>query len=388
MSRRYWRLVSLITGWHVIASICFYAVSAGTPFFRNAFDLSSFEVGLVITVLMLGYAVVLLPLGIATDRFGERIALTLGLLGLGTGTLLVALAPVYGLLLVAVFVLGATYGTATPGTNKAIFDNIEKGKQHRAMGIKQIGPTAGSAIGAVLITGLAGVFFWQLGFVLAAAFAALVAGGFYVLYTTVETTTATLPSFRSLLSNRPYLVLLVAGACIGAVVYTTVGYTVLYVEESIGTAVAFAGLVLASVQVSSSIGRVVVGRLADVSVRAPRVWVGALLAAQTFVAAVLFVGVSVVDTPAGAAVVLSAIGFFGLGTTGLYFSYISTIVTDDALGSASAAGQLAAVVGGLFTPPAFGLLVDTVGYDAAWLFLGGLSLGAAVLVSAVVVAVR
>jgi len=81
------------------------------------------------------------PLGALTDRFGERLTLTLGLVGLATGSLLVAGAPTYALLLAAVFVLGSLYGTAIPGTNKAVFDRIEPGRQNLAMGIKQVGVT-------------------------------------------------------------------------------------------------------------------------------------------------------------------------------------------------------------------------------------------------------
>ena len=388
MSRQYWKIVSSITIWHVAASICFYMVSAGTPFFRDVFELSGFEVGVIITVLMLGYAIFLLPLGVVTDWFGERLLLTVGLLGLGTGTVLITVAPVYGFLLLAVFFLGTMYGTATPGTNKAIFDNIEPGRQHRAMGIKQVGPTVGSAIGAVLVTSLAGVFFWQLGFLVGAAIAAAVAIGFYTCYTSVSTASSTLPSFGALIADRSYLLLLSAGVCIGAGVYTTVGYTVLYVEESIGSAVAVGGLVLASIQVFGSVGRVTLGWLADVLPGAPRVGIGLLLAAQPFVAAALFFGIPLANTPVSAAIVLSAIGFFGLGSTGLYFSYVSTIVSDSTLGSASAGAQLAAVVGGLFSPPTFGYLVDTIGYDAGWLFLGALSFTAAVLVTLVVITAR
>ena len=63
MDRSYWRTVSLITLWQVSASICYYTVFAATPFFRDAFGLSRFEVGIVVTTLTLGYAVFLLPVG-------------------------------------------------------------------------------------------------------------------------------------------------------------------------------------------------------------------------------------------------------------------------------------------------------------------------------------
>ena len=134
MDWAYWRTVLLVTLWQVSASICYYTIFAATPFFRDVFGLSRFEVGLVVTGLTLGYAVFLLPLGAATDRYGEHRTLLLGLLGLATGVLLVASATSYALLLGAVFVLGSAYGTAIPGTNKAVFDNVDSRRQNTAIG--------------------------------------------------------------------------------------------------------------------------------------------------------------------------------------------------------------------------------------------------------------
>lgn len=386
MDVSYRRLVGLVTGWHVAASICFYAVSAATPFFRDEFGLTGLQIGLIITTLMIGYGVLLLPIGVLTDVLGERITLAVGLLGLAVGSILVALAPTYGILLVAVFLLGSMYGTATPGTNKAIFDNIDEAHQHRAIGIKQVGPTIGSAIGAVLVTGLAGVLFWEAGFLVAALIGGVVVAVFYLGYTTVSSGSARGPAFRGLLSNWPFLVLLAAGVFIGGGFYTTIGYTVLFVEEGIGAPVIIAGAILALLQITGSAGRITVGWLADVLPGTPPVRVGGLYTAQVLVGALLFLVLAATTTTLAATLAFALLGFFALGSAGLYFSYLSTVVPHESLGSASAGGQLAAIGGGLFAPPTFGYLVDTMGYGAAWLFLGGLSLIGALLAGVVVLA--
>jgi MFS family permease len=385
---RYWRLVGLVTGWHVAASVCYYAVFAGTPLLRDAFSLSATSVGFVVTSLTLGYAAFLIPIGVATDRFGERRTLTVGLCGLALGVALVAAAPTYGLALVAAFALGSAYGVATPGTNKAIFDNVEPSRQHRAIGIKQVGPPLGSAVGSVLVTGLVGVLFWQAGFFVAAAAGVATAAVFYAAYTNGSTAEATYPDFRGLLDNRAYLLLVTAGACLGAVFYTTTGYTVLYVEESIGAAVAVGGVVLATLQAFSSAGRVVAGWLGDVLPGDPPLRVGSVLAMQALGGGLLFLVVPLARTPVGAGVAFSLLGLFALGSIGLYYSFISIVVRADDIGSASAGGQFAATFGGLFAPPAFGYLTDAFGYGAAWRFLGALSLVAAGLVVAVTLASR
>jgi MFS family permease len=374
MANRYWRLVSLVTGWHVAASVCYSAVFAGTTLLRDEFSLSAVSVGFVVTSLTLGYAVFLLPLGVATDRFGERRTLSGGLCGLALGVTLIAAAPTFALVLVAAFLLGSFYGVATPGTNKAIFDNVDPSRQHRAIGIKQVGPPLGSAIGSVLVTGLVGVFFWQMGFLVAAAIGFTVAVTFYVTYASGGTTDAAYPDFRGLLGNRSYVLLLVAGTCLGAAFYTTTGYTVLYVEESVGAAVAVGGVVLAMLQVFSSAGRVLGGWLGDTLPGRPSTRVGSVLTVQALGGSVLFLLVPVAGTPAEAVVVFSLLGLFALGSVGLYYSLISIVVPEEEIGSASAGGQFTATFGGLLAPPVFGYLTETAGYGAAWGLLGLLSL--------------
>jgi predicted MFS family arabinose efflux permease len=385
MDRSYWRTVSLVTLWQVAASICYYTVFAATPFFRSSFGLSRFAVGLVVSVLTLGYAVFLLPLGSATDRYGEYRTLPLGLLGLAVGVLLVAGAPTYGLLLVATFMLGSAYGTAIPGTNKAIFDSIDAGQQNTAIGIKQVGVTAGSGISALLVTRLAGAFSWRTGFLVASGVALSIAVAFYLLYDGGSSDeTGTLPDFGGLASNAPYRALVAAGFFLGAALFTTTGYTVLYVAESVGASVAFGGVVLALVQLFGSVGRILTGWLADTLPGEPRVRITAILVAQALSAAACFVVVTTTATPIATVVSFSALGFFVLGYTGIYYSCMATFVESEEMGGATAGGQVALTAGALIAPPTFGFLADAFGYDAGWLLLAGGSILASALLIGVV----
>jgi len=379
------RIVSLVFLWQLAASICYYAVFAATPFFRDQFGLSGTAVGLVVTSLTLGYAVFLLPLGAMTDRFGERRTLTVGLVGLSAGAILVAQAWSYPSLLVAAFLLGSLYGTAMPGTNKAIFDNVPSGRQNLAVGVKQVGVTAGSGASALFVTGMAGMLFWEAGFYVAAASGLLVAVAFWVVYRGAGASEgAEYPDFRRLIENRAYLSLTVAGTFLGAGLFTTTGYTIIYMDESVGATVAFGGVVLAALQVSGSTGRVVTGWLSDVLPGEPRRRIGAILLAQAAASAALFVVVAVVDSTLAAAAAFVALGFFALGFTGIYYSCMATLVPPGEMGSATGGGQLALVAGALVAPPAFGYLSDAFSYEASWLMLAALSLVATVFVARVI----
>ena len=376
-----YRIVSLVFAWQVAASVCYYAVFAATPFFRSEFALSGAAVGLVVTALTLGYAVFLLPLGALTDRFGERRTLTVGLLGVSLGAFLVTRAWSFAALLASAFVLGALYGTAMPGTNKAVFDNTPPGRRNLAVGIKQVGVTAGSGASALLVTGIAGALFWEAGFYLAAGVGAVVAVAFWAAYRDGDGGgEPSYPDFRGLLGNAPYRSLTAAGLCLGAALFTTTGYTVIHVADSVGASVAFGGVVLAGVQVSGSVGRVVTGWLSDALPGDPTRRIGAILLAQSLASAALLGAVAVVDGRVLTAAVFVALGFFLLGFTGVYYSCMATIVPADEMGGATGGGQLALTSGALFAPPAFGLLADTYGYREGWLLLAGLAAVGAVFV--------
>jgi len=374
-----YRTISLVFLWQLAASICYYAVFAATPFLRDEFGLTGATVGLVVTVLTLGYAVFLLPLGAVTDRYGEHRTLTAGLVGLAGGALLVPLAGTYAVLLGSVFVLGALYGTAMPGTNRAIFGSVPADRQNLATGIKQVGVTAGSGVSAVLLTNVAAVVAWEAGFYVAAGIAVAVAIGFAVAYTPTRTESTTeFPDFRTLLRNRPYRSLCLAGWFLGAALFTTVGYTILYLSDSVGLSVPVSGGVLAGLQVSGSVGRIVTGWLADTVPGDPRRRIGAILTAQALGSAVLFVAVAFVDHRLVAIAAFVTLGFFVLGFTGVYYSVLATLVPTEKMGGATAGGQLALTSGALLAPPAFGAIGESVGYRASWLLLAVLTAIAAV----------
>jgi MFS family permease len=384
MDRDLWQTVGLVTAWQIAASVCYYAVFAAGPFFRDAFGLSRFEVGLTVTALTLGYAVCLIPVGALTDRYGERVTLTGGLVGLAVGMVLVASASGYASLLVAVVLLGAVYSTAMPGTNKAVYDTIPADRLNTAMGIKQVGITGGSGLSALLVTGLAGYLFWQAGFLVAAVVGAAVAVAFYALYRTKREGTAEYPDLRALTDNRPYVLLALSGLFLGAALFTTTGYTILYVEESLGGSVAFGGVVLAVVQLFGSGGRVLTGWLADRLPGDPHKRIGGILLVQTLASGVLFLVVARTSTPRSAAIGFAALGFFVLGFTGVYYSYMTTLVAPGAVGSATAGCQLTLNAGALVAPPVFGLLADGADYGTGWTFLAVTCLLAALLVAAVI----
>lgn len=361
-----WRTVGVVAGWQTAASLCYYTIFAATGFLRAEFGLTESLVGVFLTAALLGYTVSLFPSGAAVDGYGERRVMAVGLVALAAATVGVSLAPTYGLLLVAGVLLGVAYSTAMPGTNRGIVAGAPPGRANLAMGLKQVGVTAGSGAASVLVTGVAAVAAWQAGFWAVAVLAFVYAVGFAAVYRGKPGTgELTWPRVGGLRSNRAYVALVAAGFFVGAGIYSMLGYTVLYVEDVVGASAAVGGAVLAATQVTGSLGRVGAGTLADRLGGARGAATVAL--AQSAVAAGLFALLVVADGSLLATVaVFVGLGVSIHGSTGVFYSCLSDVVDDDDIGAATAGGQTALNAGGLLAPPAFGLVVEGPGYETAW----------------------
>lgn len=364
-----WRDVGLVSGWQAAASLCYYSIFAATGFIRDSFALSESLVGLFLTAAVVGYTVALFPSGAAVDGFGERRIMVCGLIGLAITAVVLPVAPSYGALLVATVLLGASYSPAMPASNRGIARNAPPDQLNLAMGVKQVGVTTGSALASVIITGIAAVVWWPIGFWVIALLASGYTVGFAQTYHGGNGTgELTLPDIRSLLTRPAYLLLLAAGAFIGASIFTMLGYIVLYFQDVVGAAAAIGGLVLAGTQLTGSAARIGAGSLAD---RLSGVRGAATVAlGQVAVAAVLFTILTLEPES-----LLTSVGLFlGLGlsihgSTGIYYSCLTGLVETDELGAASAGGQTAINLGGITTPPLFGYLVQTTGYYSGWAIL-------------------
>ncbi|MFC7096007.1 MFS transporter [Halobaculum marinum] len=376
---REWRGVGLVAGWQVSASVCFYAVFAATAFLRAEFVLTRFQTGLAVTAVIGGYTLALFAAGAIVDAYGERRPMIGGLVAMGVGCVAVAFAPSYPLVLGSLFLVGVAYATAMPATNRSVLVVAPEGARNLAMNVKQVGVTVGSGLSAGIVTAAGTGGDWAAGFLVAAGVAALVAVAFAGGYDgRPGSGNLAFPDVRGLLSGAGYRGLLVAGFFLGAAVFTTTGYVVLHMTDSVLASAAVAGGTLAAIQVTGSLGRLGGGAIAD-RLPIPAATANArVLLVQSVVTAVGFVVVTLVGTPLVAAAAFTLLGFFVLGFPGMYYGCLTALVDDDEVGAATAGGQTAINLGGLLAPPAFGYLADTAGYALGWYGLAGCAALAAV----------
>ncbi|OZI20356.1 MFS transporter [Bordetella genomosp. 9] len=151
----------------VAANVSFSAAAAGIPttaiWLRAGYRLDDASLGVALGAIGLGVALTELPWGMATDRWGDRPVL---LVGLGATTLaLLAMAvlmvpsdgfvPAFHWLLALMCVVGLAGGSVNGSSGRAIMRWFKEGERGLAMSIRQTAVPLGGGLGALLLPWLA-----------------------------------------------------------------------------------------------------------------------------------------------------------------------------------------------------------------------------------------
>jgi MFS transporter, NNP family, nitrate/nitrite transporter len=146
-------------------ALCFAVwglISPLAPLFRNLYQLSATQAGLLVAVPVLLGAVARLPLGILTDRYGGRLVFTSLLLILIVPTALVGLTGSFPALLAVSFFMGlagASFAVGVPFVARW----FPPERQGFALGIYGMG-NIGTAISSFTVPSLADRFGWPVAF--------------------------------------------------------------------------------------------------------------------------------------------------------------------------------------------------------------------------------
>lgn len=341
-----------------------------------------------------------LPFGYVSDRYDRTIGLGLSLGLGGLGALLTAIAPTFGVLVVAQILLGIGVAGHHPSHFPLLSEAVEPEFRGRVFSIRAFAGALGFATPPIVVTavlalpgtswrhavglmGLAGL-----------AYGLLAIGLFrrYVGRSVTRPDPAEIPErgagatvadrilteLRGIASMRAVLALgfltLVSATAVNG--FRT--YIVVHLTDGYGLALASANLTLTALFVASAILILVGGSLAD-RLPAGRVLVAVYAGAGLLTALVA----SLVIPAALAALVVVAVG----GVHGIAGPARSKLV--DRFAPTGAVGQSFAVMtvgmmlGGTVAPPVFGYLIDTVGLRGAFLTLAGVTFVALVTAYAV-----
>ncbi|NRO96316.1 MFS transporter [Paraburkholderia sp. NMBU_R16] len=151
----------------VVANAAFSAAAAGIPttgvWMRTDYRLDNAGLGLVLGSIGLGLAVSELPWGVATDRFGDRPVLLIGLAGFALALFMLLLAgvpsgtsvPPLALIAAGMCIVGIFGGSVNGSSGRAVMRWFGERERGLAMSIRQTAVPLGGGIGAALLPWLA-----------------------------------------------------------------------------------------------------------------------------------------------------------------------------------------------------------------------------------------
>jgi MFS family permease len=233
------------------------------PALRSNYGLSYAETGLLISMSLIGSLLTLIPWGIATDRFGERVVLFVGLATCGAALVGAAFAHSFAALAALLFVAGATGASVQSASGRAVMHWFPQGQRGLALGLRQTAiPLSGFLIALTLPpVQSAGGLPWGFAAMGLAALAGAVVGALVLREGPVVE--KPIESTRDPLRDSRLWTLSVGSSLVIAPQLCIVSFTVLFLHAR-GVSASAAAAVLAVMQLLAVGGRIAAGGWSDV----------------------------------------------------------------------------------------------------------------------------
>ena len=273
----------------VIGALNEYGLYVATPAVREAFELPVTSIGWMLLVFLIADAIVLIAAGKLGDRVGRAKVAVAGLALIAVGSLICAVAPSFGVILVGRVIEGIGVGALFSGLLAIIADAVPAESRGRAFGLWALIGAFAVFLSPLVGGALAEYLSWRWIFVLNAVISlvALAAARRYM--SAAPPTREGAPAGRSsLLGSTNYA----AGTAVMALIYATMALTglllVFFLTVVTGLGLTVTGLTIMAYAVWWLVLPPFTGRLADrAGVRTPMM-IGTCLGAAGF--AVLALG--------------------------------------------------------------------------------------------------
>jgi sugar phosphate permease len=362
------------------------------PFWRDAFHLSLGQVGLLLGAFDLGAVLLIIPIGLMADRWGEPVVLSVGALFTAAMTALITLARSFWSLALLLAIAGLGYGSGQTAGTKAVAAAFGSGGRGMAMGIRQSGLPLGGIIAALLLPPLLGMFGWQAA-IAGAAVACAIPGvlcwmGLRQAPTGLPPAHSLLPTRRPGDPSRPDLGTAMdrvrkilrnggvrrtteAAMLLVLVQYCYQGYLALYLVDHFAWSKRAAAVLLAAVHLGGVVGRLAWGAFSDHWYGGRRVPALAWCAGAGVLYPLVLIVLARTAPPAEIALVALAGGALLLGWNGLYTTLIAESAGPGQGATAMGVSMTLLYLTTMVTPPLFGVLVDHTSYAVGWASLIG-----------------
>jgi MFS family permease len=261
------RWTVLLAGTFVLAAQAagYAGLAVLAPVFRDHYDLSLTEIGLLLGGSSVGALLTLLPWGLAADHIGERTTATIGMLGAAAGLAAAAYAANFASLVAFLFLMAAFAASANTATGRAVTSWFARSERCFALGVRQTAVPLGGFAAAFAIPAI--VDAWGLRAALLAlavlVFVAAIVAAVFMTEGPIETVEDESDLLRHPLRDRRIWRLASGSSLLLCAQITVTGFVVLFLESERGFSHGQAGAVLGGINILGAAGRLGSGRLSD-----------------------------------------------------------------------------------------------------------------------------
>ncbi len=375
-----WVVLGIAVTAQMTASMVSLGVYVLVPFWQSAYHLSQASAALAVSAMNVGQILVMVRLGLAIDRYGERrvVALTMVAMGLAAFGAAAFASNSYLVLLLFLAALGACNASVQPGGARVILRWFPPQLRGMATGVRQAGLPLGTALAALTLPVLAVKFGWPVAVCVAGGVG--IAGGalFGIFYQdgigqAANGAPSAPPSFRELIKMLAKVSalwpVLIAGAAMVSFQYAFFTHVLIFLTSRLEIPIVTAAFFFAFAQGVGIAGRVALAWISD------RLWPGKRIRSLkwTMFACALAV-VALMLLPAQSpdwllVAIFAALGLFGIGWYPLWLVEVAEMAPQTAVASTVGFAMTLNMIAITLMPPIFGLVVDSSNYQAAWTLL-------------------
>lgn len=347
------------------------------PVLSTDLDISTSNLGLYIACAYLTAMTMSVCTGMLLTITGPIRLSILCIASCAIGMLLFLLLPSLPTLLLMGAFIGAGYGPITPCSSQILIKNTPKHRLNLIFSIKQTGVPLGGVLAALLIPALLEVMSWHSAMLV--ILLALIVFVCIALFTpkdwepenTVMTTsfkTEFINALKTVFRTPALRTLALSSFCFSICQLTLMTYAITFLNKELGFALVIAGMLLSFSQVSSVIGRIFWGWLAD---RFFSPWSMLVFLALGMITASLAVYSITPDTSTlFIALFFILYGAMGIGWNGVYLTEVARKSPEGKSGSITGVTLSMTYLGVVVGPPLIGLISESMGsYAYGFLFL-------------------
>lgn len=171
------KILGLVSAGHFMSHFYTMTIPPLIPYFHDDLGISYTLIGAIMSFKSMTSGLLQLPAGMAVDRYGAKVILTLGLLMCTAGMALLGIADSWAMLVVAVVVMAVGNSVFHPADYSILTGSMDERYMGRSFSIHTFAGHLGNSVAPAILLTIAVVLSWRASLLISAAIGLLIAFG-------------------------------------------------------------------------------------------------------------------------------------------------------------------------------------------------------------------